>query len=330
MGFRLLGVGSPLVDYSLAVSDGFLAEHVPGGKGASRPVSTAEKDAVLRDAPHFVRTPGGSAANTMRIFGALGGDGGFFARIGADGDGEFFRAGLRDAHIREVIPPTDDGRPNGCCVTLVTPDAERTMLFCRAESPVPSEADVAAFDFGKFDYVHVEGYLLDEPWLGLLLKRAADAGCRISMDLNNFEMVSARREAFMRAARESVDLLFANQEEITALFDGAEMASIIDRLPGLVQTAVVKLGAAGSMIVTAGGVVRVPALPDVTVKDTTGAGDYYAGGFFRGLSLGCDWETCGRIGTLCAGEIIRVTGTVLDAAALEKLGKMTAKEAGRK
>ena len=49
---------------------------------------------------------------------------------------------------------------------------------------------------------------------------------------------------------------------------------------------------------------RSPAAPVPTVVDTTGAGDLYASGFLYGLTRGRDLGACGRLGSLCAAEII--------------------------
>ena len=52
------------------------------------------------------------------------------------------------------------------------------------------------------------------------------------------------------------------------------------------------------------------ALPVKTVVpvDATGAGDQFAAGFLYGLATGQDLETCGRMGHLCAGEVISHVG----------------------
>jgi sugar/nucleoside kinase (ribokinase family) len=46
----------------------------------------------------------------------------------------------------------------------------------------------------------------------------------------------------------------------------------------------------------------------VTPVDATGAGDQFAAGFLFGLANGHDLETCGRMGNLCAGEVISHIG----------------------
>ena len=67
-------------------------------------------------------------------------------------------------------------------------------------------------------------------------------------------------------------------------------------------------GPQGSVVVTAGGSVSIPAEPVAHVVDTTGAGDLYAAGFLHGLTHGQDPERCARLGGLCAAEIISHVG----------------------
>jgi sugar/nucleoside kinase (ribokinase family) len=58
----------------------------------------------------------------------------------------------------------------------------------------------------------------------------------------------------------------------------------------------------------------------VNVVDTTGAGDLYAAGFLFGHARGRDPKTCGRLGSLCAGEAISHMGP-RPAVSLAKLAK---------
>ena len=58
------------------------------------------------------------------------------------------------------------------------------------------------------------------------------------------------------------------------------------------------------MIVTANEVVEIPAEPVDKVVDTTGAGDLYAAGVLYGLTKGYELAVAGRIGSICAAEVI--------------------------
>ena len=129
MSFQLLGAGSPLVDYSLAVTENFLQKSVPCTKGATAHISPAEKTAVLNNFDgHTLRTPGGSAANTLRTFTALGGRSSHFGKAGNDDDGNFFAQAMLNAGCDDSLILKDDVFATGYCLTLVTPDGERTML----------------------------------------------------------------------------------------------------------------------------------------------------------------------------------------------------------
>ena len=46
----------------------------------------------------------------------------------------------------------------------------------------------------------------------------------------------------------------------------------------------------------------------MTPVDATGAGDQFAAGFIYGLATGRDLGTCGRMGNLCAAEVISHVG----------------------
>jgi sugar/nucleoside kinase (ribokinase family) len=60
----------------------------------------------------------------------------------------------------------------------------------------------------------------------------------------------------------------------------------------------------GSVVVTPEHTHIIEAETVARVVDSTGAGDLYASGFLFGLTHGRDAATCGRLGSLCAGEAI--------------------------
>ena len=74
------------------------------------------------------------------------------------------------------------------------------------------------------------------------------------------------------------------------------------------RLAVLTRSAKGAVIFSEGKSVAVPAVPVAKVIDTTGAGDLYAAGFLHGLTSGRDLETCGKLGSLAASEIISHIG----------------------
>src|SRR4029077_10009461 len=77
----------------------------------------------------------------------------------------------------------------------------------------------------------------------------------------------------------------------------------------------------GSIVVTRGEGLAVPAFPVERVVDTTGARDLLSAGFLAGLSKSKNLETCARLGALAAAEIIQHIG----ARPLADLGQLAAR-----
>ncbi len=101
-----------------------------------------------------------------------------------------------------------------------------------------------------------------------------------------------------------MDILFANQAEIESLYEVSKFDDALQQIRGHCEIAALTRGAQGSVIVAGGDVHVIDAEPVTRVIDTTGAGDLYAAGFLYGHTHGKDLATCGRIGGICAAEII--------------------------
>jgi fructokinase len=119
--------------------------------------------------------------------------------------------------------------------------------------------------------------------------------------------VARHRESFVELIDHEVDVLFANSEEITSLFQVPSFEEALELARGRVSVAALTCGAKGSVLVSGSEVYPVDPFP-VPVLDTTGAGDMYAAGFLHGLAQGWDLPACGRLGSAAAAKIITQTG----------------------
>ena len=105
-----------------------------------------------------------------------------------------------------------------------------------------------------------------------------------------------------------VDILFANEAEICSLYKVTDFDAALRQVRHHCAVAALTRSERGSVVVAGDDVHVVAAAPVRAVVDTTGAGDLYAAGFMIGLSRGLDLPTCGRLGSLAAGEVISHVG----------------------
>ena len=124
------------------------------------------------------------------------------------------------------------------------------------------------------------------------------------MSLSDAFCVERHRQEFRGLVDRHVDVLFCNEDEAISLYRADDLSQALDHLRGRCELAVVTRGGQGSVILDRETSITVEAEPVDRVVDTTGAGDLFAGGFLYGLSRGYDPATCGRIGSIAAGEII--------------------------
>ncbi len=310
--FKIIGVGSPIVDSLARVEEEFL-EGVEGAKGGMELVDAETMGRLMaRLEGNLVEAAGGSAGNTIFTLARLGLPSTFLGKIGNDAGAEFYRS-------RFVALGGDPGRfkegdvPNGRCLSLVTPDSERTMRTDLGAAMTLSPEEVSEEDFRDVEHAHIEGYLLfNRDLMNKVLESAKKAGCTISIDLASFEVVEATRDILQEILREYVDIVFANEEEANAFTGGGDdYAGMARRLAELVDTAVVKVGKEGSYICRGGEGIAVEPVAVDDVVDTTGAGDLWAAGFLYGWLTGRDLATCGRFGSRLGAEVVRVMGAAI-------------------
>ncbi len=321
--FSVVGVGAPIVDLLARVDDDFLSG-VRGEKGGMVMVDAIEMGGILKRLGRtpMVKTPGGSAANTLFDLAHFGVPTALLGTVGDDEDGKLYRERLAAAGGSTHALRTSGQAPTARCLCLVTPDAERTMRPALAASLEFDPGAVTEKDFAGYTLAHVEGYVLahPEPKVAHLLATARGAGCRISLDLASFEIVNAFRPAILRLLEAYVDVAFANSDEADALFGAQPPEMQLAALRKLVPAAVVKLGERGAWADCGdgAGAAFVPA-QRVPAVDTTAAGDSFAAGFLYGLLSGWDARRCGELGAAVAAETVQVVGAALPVQAWDRL-----------
>ena len=307
----VVGIGNAVVDVLAHVDDAFIRDNGLE-KGVMTLIDEAQAEAIYAKMGTAMEMSGGSAANTIAGVAALGGKGGYIGRVRNDQLGEIFGHDIRTVGVAYNTPPATDGKSTARCFVLVTPDAERTMLTYLGACTELDKSDIDAGLIASAKVTYLEGYLWDDPRAKAAIADAAaiahQHGRKVSLTLSDPFCVERHRDTFLELIRDHVDILFANEAEITALFQTDSSDEAAKRVAAFTSVAVLTRSAKGSVVVADGEQVSVPAKPVNKVVDTTGAGDLYAAGFLYGYTQGKDWATCARLGGLCAAEVISHMG----------------------
>jgi sugar/nucleoside kinase (ribokinase family) len=305
---ELIGVGSPLVDLLLTVDDALLTEHVSGAKGGMEMVEADAIAAIVKKSKQKpVQAAGGAASNTTVGCANLGIRTAFIGSCGSDDLAAYYRDKLtsQGCEARLVEHPV---LPTGRVLSLVTPDAQRTMRTCLGAAAALDPALFSASTFAGARVVMLEGYTLFNHELTRAIARAAKAaGAELALDLASFEVVKYNHGVLEELLAGQVDIVFANEDEAAAWTGGSPEQALAD-LAGRTRLAVVKLGKEGAWIARGGERVRVGIEPVESVVDTTGAGDCWAAGFLAGHLRGLPLAQCGRLGALCGAAVVQVMG----------------------
>jgi sugar/nucleoside kinase (ribokinase family) len=302
-----VGVGAALVDLLLEESDDFLL-HFGSEKGGMTMVALeAIESALGKSLAQAKLVPGGSACNTLVGIGHLGGRARMIGRVGQDAFAEHFRAGLRRAGVEERLRGSL-GAFTGRVLSVVTPDAQRTMFTHLGASSELHPDDVRDEDLADAALLHLEGYLLfNRPVVDRLLDLAARHHVRVALDLGSFQVVQACRDLLDSLfARRRVDVVLANEDEARA-YTGLGDSESLEVFAAKADTAVVKRGKEGVLLARGNERLEVEAHV-VEALDTTGAGDLWASGFLYGLNHGLDLESSARLGCKVGAEVVQVLG----------------------
>jgi sugar/nucleoside kinase (ribokinase family) len=309
---HVVGIGNAIVDIIGRCDDAFLVRH-GRSKGSMQLVDAGAITTLYDDMGPGVEISGGSVANTIVGIASLGGKAGFIGKTAADQFGEVFGHDIRAAGVTFSTPPAAAGSaPTGRCLILVTPDGQRTMNTFLGVSPELGGGEIDADLISSARIVYLEGYLFDRPQAKAAFREAADvaarAGRQVALSLSDAFCVDRHRAEFLELIRSRIDILFANEAEVTSLYETTSFDEAARRAQADTRLAALTRSEKGSVILGAGKQVAVPPDPVAKVVDTTGAGDLYAAGFLYGVATGRDLEAAGRLGSLAAAEVISHMG----------------------
>lgn len=310
--YDVLGIGNAIVDILARTDDAFLTAQGMA-KGSMSLIDEARAASIYGAMGPAVEVSGGSAANTIVGIADFGARGAFVGKVKKDTLGGVFTHDIRAAKVSFDTQAATDGPATACSYILVTPDGERTMntYLGAAQNLHPNDIDAA--QIAASSIVYLEGYLWDPKDAKDAFLKASSvahgAGRTVALTLSDAFCVGRYRDEFLELMRKgTVDLVFANEAELTSLYETPDFDAALTQLRKDVKLGVVTRSEKGCVVVSGAGVESVPAFPVEKVVDTTGAGDLFAAGFLFGLVRETGLKRAGQLGTLAAAEIIQHIG----------------------
>jgi sugar/nucleoside kinase (ribokinase family) len=310
--YDIVGIGNAIIDVIAPCEDDFLVAHGLQ-KGTMRLIDEPAAEKLYGAMGQTTIVSGGSAANTIIGAAKLGCRAAFVGKVKADPLGEMFTHDIRAADVAFAAKPAAEGPASGRCLVLVTPDGQRTMNTFLGACQFLTEADVDPALIAAARITYLEGYLWDPPAAKSAFLKAAEiahtANRRVALSLSDVFCIERYRDEFLGLVRDgSIDILFANESEIHALYETGDFDTAVAQLREQDILAVVTRSENGALIVTRDETHAVKAFPVDKVVDTTGAGDLFAAGFLTGLAKARDLIDCARLGALAAAEIVQHYG----------------------
>lgn len=308
------GVCNGLVDIFADVTE---EQFSPLGfeRGTMRLVELDEQAKLLKELTRGkpVMVSGGSVANSLIAVAQLGGKSAMYTRLADDEYGRFYHKECVSLGMKLPVSLANSGA-TGTCVSLITPDAERTMRTYLGASLELSDSHIDGSMIHDSKWLFVEGFVFSNSDAGRAAIREAmrvarAANTKVAVTCSDAWIVNGFSEP-LQEALQSTDLIFANEEESAALSGKRDVVesgrTLKERFPHVVLTA----GPKGAFVWWEGEEIHVPAFP-CEPRDLTGAGDAFAGGFLYGISHGLSPADAARKACFLAHNVIIQVGARL-------------------
>ena len=307
---KVIGIGNALTDMLVNLRSDEVLEKFDLPRGSMSLVNSEQQKEISKSVSGlpYTLSLGGSADNTIRAMARLGCKVGFIGKVGRDSTGDFFESALDNLGIQPFILRGEER--SGKCVSLVSPDGERTLVTHLGAAVEMKAEDLKPEIFDGYDCLYVEGYLVqDHNLIRGAIRMAKELGLKVAIDLASFNVVEENVEFLREVISEYVDIVFANEDEARAFSGEEEPVNALQYISTLCDLVIVKIGMRGALIKQGSEVSHVGIMAAAKRIDTTGAGDFYAAGFLAGMCEGLTLRQCGTIGAITAGKVIEIVGT---------------------
>jgi fructokinase len=254
---------------------------------------------------------GGSVANSIVGISQLGDEVGFIGKVSDDDFGSKYEEGLKKENVKYFYSKKKEELPTGTCLILVTPDSERTMCTFLGTAGKINENDVSSDAIKKSEIIFLEGYLWDEGEPKKAFDKAINNANKVAMSLSDQFCVDRHKSHFLNLVKNKLDIVFANEQEITSLIEAKNFDEVVNFSKQLNKLVVVTRGEKGAIVVNNQEIIETNIHKNLKIVDLTGAGDLFAAGFLHGYINKLSTKKCLEIGTEMSSKIIQQIGARL-------------------
>lgn len=276
---RMVSLGSALQDIYLIDHDDFVGSKV-GDVEKLEQINIGSK--VDIDQVSF--EVGGGGTNSAVTFARHGHETVFLGNVGTDPAGQAIESLLDEEGIDTSYIIHPQNVQTGVSVVLLdTKSGERTILTYRGASARFDNLDENDLDLISPDWLYVTSLRGDMDTLLRFFEKAHEIGCKIMFNPGKLELKNKKK---LLGLLEDVDVLLVNKAEAAEIVPGKVLEELLAHLSNYVETVIITTGAMGAIATNGKETYRFGIYEDVTVKDTTGAGDSFGSGFLAHLASG--------------------------------------------
>ena len=304
---KILGIGNAIVDVICKVTDSFISQNNLT-KSTMKLVDEVEFKKLLSYLKIEETVSGGSVANSIVGLSQLGNKVGFIGKVSDDELGKKYEEGLKKENVSFFYSKKKEAIPTGTCLILITPDSERTMVTFLGTAGKINENDIDTNAVKKSEIVFLEGYLWDQGEPKKAFEKAIKNSNKVAMSLSDLFCVERHKPHFLELVKNKLDITFANEQEIMSLIDVKKFDEVVSFARRIDKLVVITRGDKGAVAINKDEIEECPASKNLEIKDLTGAGDLFAGGFLDGYIKGKSLKESLEKGTEMSSKVIQIIG----------------------
>ena len=308
---KILGIGNAIVDIICKVEEEFINRNNLT-KSTMKLVDETEFNKILSTLVIKETVSGGSVANSIVGLSQLGNKVGFIGKISNDDLGNKYEEGLRKENVKFLYTKKKEAIPTGTCLILITPDSERTMVTFLGTAGKINENDIDSNIVKNTEILFLEGYLWDEGEPKKAFEKGINNSNKVAMSLSDLFCVERHKPHFLELVKNKLDITFTNEQEIMSLIDAKKFDDVINFAKEVNKLIVITRGDKGAVAIDSNEIVECQAKNNLQIKDLTGAGDLFAGGFLHGIINNKSTKESLEIGTEMSAKVIQIIGARLN------------------